>query len=111
MLLDRRDQALSTSGFACRLPIAETRHLHRCASTQLRRLTALSLESHGHFMLTYRAVFLRRNDQTREPEACLAHALAATTIQGAIDEALALPRVSKVSSIDIFAGDDKVENR
>ncbi len=60
-------------------------------------------------MPVYRAVFLRLNDQTGEIEACSAHPLNAATIQGAIDEALTVPRSSDASSIDIFAGDDKVE--
>ena len=60
-------------------------------------------------MTPFRADFLRRNEETGEPEACSTRSLSATTIQEAIDAALALPRRPDVSSIDIFAGDDKVE--
>ncbi len=61
-------------------------------------------------MPAYRALFLRRSDRTEETEAAFASPLAATTIQGAIDEARTLlSQRSDVTSIDIFAGDDKVE--
>lgn len=61
-------------------------------------------------MPVHRAVFLRRNDRTDETETAFASPLGATTIQGAIDEALTLlSENSDVTSIDIFAGDDKVE--
>lgn len=60
-------------------------------------------------MRSYRADFIAAND--RSSQVLVSIPLEAKSIQGAIDEAMATLEAdrSRVTSIDIFCGDDKVE--